>query len=166
MQCIIEKVKLKELKMVNNTMNIQIRKARIDDLEQIDNIEKTLEHRILSYDLLKNTIGKDTYFYFVAIVNNIIVGYISAEILVDHIDILSVAVFKAYTRQNIATMLLNELFKTCSTYNIKNIFLEVRPSNFAAIKLYEKNGFKKISTRKNYYTDTNEDAYIYLTEMV
>ena len=39
--------------------------------------------------------------------------------------------------------------------------LEVRKSNISAQKLYEKNGFKKISVRKNYY-DNIEDAFIYL----
>ena len=45
--------------------------------------------------------------------------------------------------------------------NIQDIFLEVRCNNVSAITFYEKTGFKKISTRKNYYADTSEDAYIY-----
>lgn len=142
-------------------MDIQIRRANTYDLEQIDKIEKTLKHRILSYDLLKSTLDKDTYYYFVAIKNNTMVGYIAAEFLVDHFDILSIAVLNEYRRQNIATELLNNLFDISQTLNISDVFLEVRCNNLAAIRFYEKMKFEKISSRKNYYTDTHEDAYIY-----
>ncbi|WP_428047163.1 ribosomal protein S18-alanine N-acetyltransferase [Candidatus Proelusimicrobium excrementi] len=143
-------------------MNVQIRKANLYDIQQIDIIEQKLDHRILSYNLLSSTVNKDTYYYFVATIDDNIIGYISAEFLVDHIDILSIAVLKEYRRQNVATLLLNELFNVCNVLQVQDIFLEVRCSNTAAIKFYEKMGFKKISTRKNYYTDTCEDAFIYL----
>ena len=47
---------------------------------------------------------------------------------------------------------------------IKEMFLEVRPSNAEAISLYLKKGFEKIGSRKNYYRseDGREDADIYL----
>lgn len=48
-------------------------------------------------------------------------------------------------------MFLEELFKVASGKGAKSIFLEVRPSNKAAIKLYEKLGFSEIGVRKNYY---------------
>jgi ribosomal protein S18 acetylase RimI-like enzyme len=38
--------------------------------------------------------------------------------------------------------------------------LEVRPSNLAALKLYERLGFREIGRRKGYYTDTREDALL------
>ena len=43
---------------------------------------------------------------------------------------------------------------------IGQCFLEVRPSNTAAIAIYEHNGFKMIQRRKKYYRD-GEDALIY-----
>jgi ribosomal-protein-alanine N-acetyltransferase len=41
---------------------------------------------------------------------------------------------------------------------VKEVFLEVRESNFPAIKLYYKLGFKEIGRRKGYYK--GEDALI------
>lgn len=160
MQCITEKAKPKELRMANN-MDIQIKRASLEDVLEISNIETSLEHRILSYDTLSSTLNKETYYYFVAKVADKIIGYISAELLVDHFDILAIAVLDDYRRQNVATMLLNRLLDICKELNIENVFLEVRCNNLSAIKFYEKTGFEKISTRKNYYKDTNEDAYIY-----
>ena len=144
-------------------MNIQINRVCV--IEQIEEIEKTLEHRILSSNILNDTLKKDNYYYFVATIENVPVGYIAAEYLVDHFDLLSIAVLEKHRRKNIATLLLNELFSICSSLNVHDIFLEVRLSNLSAINFYERVGFEKISCRKNYYTDTNEDALIYLKKV-
>ena len=42
----------------------------------------------------------------------------------------------------------------------KNIFLEVRQNNVSAIKLYENTGFKLVNIRKDYYSDTHENALV------
>jgi ribosomal-protein-alanine N-acetyltransferase len=44
----------------------------------------------------------------------------------------------------------------------QTVFLEVRPSNKAAIALYESEGFVEIGTRKDYYSSAGdkEDALI------
>jgi ribosomal-protein-alanine N-acetyltransferase len=39
-------------------------------------------------------------------------------------------------------------------------FLEVRPSNAQALKLYESLGFQVIGRRTGYYFDTGEDALV------
>ena len=142
-------------------MNIQVERASLNDIKQINAIELSLEHRILSFDTLNSTLNKESYYYFVAKINDVIIGYIAAELLVDHFDILAIAVLKEYRRQNIATLLINNLIGICQEKDIQDIFLEVRCNNLCAIKFYEKIRFEKISIRKNYYTDTNEDAYIY-----
>ncbi len=146
-------------------MNMTIERASSQDLDNIINIEYNLEHSILSPILLSSSLNKDTYYYFVAKLDNTIVGYLAAELLVDHFDLLAIAVLKDFRRQNIATLLLNKLFAICNDLNISDVFLEVRTTNLSAINFYEKMGFKVISTRKNYYTDTNEDAYIYKKEV-
>lgn len=146
---------------MENNLNIQIRRANISDIEQINRIEDCLEHRIISHNILSSTLDKDNYYYFIAIIDNNIVGYISTEFLVDHFDILAIAVLENYRRRNIGSILLNHVIAVCKELNINDIFLEVRCNNISAIKFYEKIGFHKISTRKNYYKDTNEDAYIY-----
>jgi len=46
----------------------------------------------------------------------------------------------------------------------EKIFLEVRQSHGDTIRFYEKNGFRTLSLRKNYYRDTNENAVIMVYE--
>jgi ribosomal-protein-alanine N-acetyltransferase len=43
---------------------------------------------------------------------------------------------------------------------IVKLSLEVRVSNEAAIKLYEKFGFQKVGTRPNFYREPRENAHI------
>ena len=50
---------------------------------------------------------------------------------------------------------------------VTEIFLEVRPSNAAAIKLYRKKGFHQIASRPSYYqaTDGREDAAVFARKL-
>ena len=47
-----------------------------------------------------------------------------------------------------------------SEHGITRIVLEVRSSNVAAIRLYEKMGFVKLGVRRNFYQFPEEDADI------
>ena len=147
--------------------NISIKKADITHLEQIEAIEKTLEHRNLSYDSIKKDLENENTYYLIAIDNttNNIVGYIGCELLVDHADITAVATDKDYLKQGIASTLLNTLEKELQEKQIESIFLEVRTSNIPAINLYTKLNYNKISTRAKYY-DNLEDANIMKKDLI
>ncbi len=68
-------------------------------------------------------------------------------------DLVNVLVAHSYRNMGIATNLIKEMFDDCKKMELKSLFLEVRASNYPAINLYEKNGFKEISKRLNYYKD-------------
>lgn len=142
-------------------MNIQYTKATINDLDGILEIEKKLNHRNLSDDCIKNDLSSESCYYISAKLDNKIIGYIGLELLVDHADITIVAVDINYRKKQIATNLIQEALRICSSLKLDNIFLEVRSSNIGAISLYEKVGFQRISKREKYYIDNLEDALIY-----
>lgn len=105
--------------------------------------------------------SNDSYsFYLYCNENSKIVGYIILYDSLDSLEIMKIAVNKSFRNKNIATNLIEEAIKSSSS----NILLEVRESNIAAINFYIKNGFKKISIRKNYYRSNNENAVIMLFE--
>ncbi len=93
-----------------------------------------------------------------------VVGHIGITFAADTADITTVAVLPDFRRRGIAAMLLDTALDFCKSNGIRELFLEVRQSNTAAISLYEKNGFEKISVRKNYYKQPCEDAVIYRKE--
>lgn len=75
-------------------------------------------------------------------------------------ELLNIAVAKAQRRQGIGDMLMRHLIGEAEKKNVTDIFLEVRQSNEAAQKLYEKHGFEALGVRKKYYTSPVEDAVV------
>lgn len=147
-------------------MNYNIRKANINDVKDILNLQKKHEHNLISLSSLNNDLQNSLCIYFVANDNeNNIIGAIGGTALVDHLDISIVVTKKDFLNKGVASSLLTKLINYCKEENVEKIFLEVRNSNLAAINLYEKFNFIKISTRKNYYKDNNEDALIYMLEI-
>lgn len=59
--------------------------------------------------------------------------------------------------------LMNFLLNRAKEADMQDVFLEVRPSNPVAIKLYESLGFVKVGVRKGYYQAAGgrEDALVY-----
>jgi len=56
--------------------------------------------------------------------------------------------------------LMEELENIARAKHAARIFLEVRPSNAAALKMYNKLDYIQTGSRKAYYTDNGEDALI------
>lgn len=73
--------------------------------------------------------------------------------------ILVLAVEKAYRRQGIAQRLLSAFIQKSVLAGVSKISLEVRMSNKIAIRFYEKNRFKIVSTIPAYYKD-GEGAFV------
>jgi len=77
----------------------------------------------------------------------------------DECELLSIAVAGAERGKGLAKMLMEHCHKELAELGAKNFFLEVKENNIAAISLYKKLGYKKISERKGYYAD-GENAVI------
>ena len=87
-----------------------------------------------------------------------LVACIGADIFTDAAEVVSFAVDPDCRRQGIGTKIFSALIEAVLKRDATLIILEVRPSNTAAIKLYEKFGFQIVDREENYYLD--EDAWI------
>ena len=94
---------------------------------------------------------------YVALNGDIAVGYAAVYCVCGEADIARVAVLPEYRRRGIATQLL---LKSFEDNKAECVFLDVRESNTAAIKLYGSIGFEQIGIRKNYYSDPTENAIL------
>jgi len=92
----------------------------------------------------------------------VIRGYAILMPAVDEAELLSIGVTAALQRKGLGRMILNEMLQKARSMNIKRVFLEVRPSNIAAIALYKRSGFELIGVRRGYYQNANgsEDALV------
>ncbi len=87
-------------------------------------------------------------------------GYVIYWVIADEMHILNLAVHPAQRRRGIARALLTAALTRSHDQGAAVVWLEVRPSNTAALALYHSFGFEEIGVRPGYYTDNGEDALI------
>jgi len=102
--------------------------------------------------------------YIVARVGGQVVAYAGMWMMVDEAHVTTFAVHPRWRRQRIGERLLLTLLDLARGRRAREATLEVRLSNLAARRLYEKYGFRPVGLRPRYYSDDNEDALIMTTE--
>lgn len=80
------------------------------------------------------------------------------RVAADEGELFQIGTLTGFRGRGIAEKLLGELLEKMREKGASVCFLEVRSRNSAAISLYEKIGYERVSVRKNYYPD--DDAII------
>jgi ribosomal-protein-alanine N-acetyltransferase len=102
--------------------------------------------------------------YLVARADDAIIAFAGTWLLVDEAHIVTFAVHPDWRRRGVGERLLIALLDAALARGAREATLEVRLSNVAARRLYEKYGFRPVGLRPRYYTDNGEDALIMTTE--
>lgn len=91
-----------------------------------------------------------------------VIGYGVMQIGADEAHILNLCIDQPFQRQGFARLLLEHLIQQAGVHRAHIVFLEVRPSNHRAVKLYQLSGFNEIGLRKGYYDSHQgrEDALV------
>ena len=89
-----------------------------------------------------------------------LIAFLGFHQVLDEIEITNIATLPDYKRQGVAEKMFKRLFEHALQEKVEQIFLEVRASNLAARRLYEKMHFEVIGERKHYYHSPMEDAII------
>lgn len=140
-----------------------IRRATLSDAIDIYNIELACFTNNYSLDTIQSDLENDKVMIFVYENNGNIVGYISIYYFLDEANLQKIAVLESFRRKGVATQLIAFAEKELKSKNIATFYLEVNEHNLIAINVYEKLGFEKISTRKNYY---GSDAAVILQKII
>ena len=88
-------------------------------------------------------------------------GYIVYWMVAEEMHILNLAVHPTQRRRGIARALVTAALEQARSQGAGVAWLEVRPSNAAALALYQSFGFEEIGVRPGYYSDNREDALLY-----
>ena len=96
--------------------------------------------------------------------NQRIVGLAGLWIMAEEAHLTTIGVREAYRRQGIAELLLIAALDLALMLSAQVVTLEVRASNHAAQKLYQKCGFQRVGLRRAYYSDNREDAVVMSTD--
>ncbi len=92
----------------------------------------------------------------------VLVGYSILSVAAGEAHILNLCVDPNARALGYGDRLLEEILIRAKAVSVKQVFLEVRPSNLHAVSLYRKKGFRQIAERPAYYQahDGREDAAV------
>lgn len=96
-----------------------------------------------------------------------LVGYGVMSVLAGECHILNVCIRPALQKRGYGRQLMQHLLGLAREYGASLALLEVRPSNVAAIRMYESMGFSEVGVRKAYYPAAHgrEDGLILALEL-
>src|SRR5882757_6169434 len=92
--------------------------------------------------------------------NREVVGVLQWRLVEPEAEILDLAVAQAHRREGHAKFLLERFLQLAAKNGVREVFLEVRESNAAAIALYTNFGFSQSGRRPNYYSRPTEAALL------
>ena len=150
-----------------STAPVVIQDMTLDDVDGVQVVERASfplpwPANAFRHELTQNTNAR----YVVARDGERIVAYAGLWLMVDEAHITTFAVLPEVRRRRIGERLLQRLFEIAHEMKAEWLTLEVRASNLAAQRLYEKYGFRRAGVRRRYYSDNNEDALIMWTERI
>ena len=147
-------------KLTTKLISTSFKKLTLNEIDVVTELESETSENHWTKQQLSESISNPNNLSQILIVKSKIVGYIIAMPSVDSADILNLSVHKDFKRKGYGSSLINHLLSELKKRQIKNLFLEVRMGNFAAISLYLSLGFKEVSIRKNYYTKNSNELSI------
>jgi ribosomal-protein-alanine N-acetyltransferase len=89
-----------------------------------------------------------------------ILGYCVFELVVDEMHIHNLAVRPPHRGKGLGRFLLRLGLELGARGGAREVYLEVRQSNWAALQLYRSFGFETVSLRRDYYDRPREDALV------
>ncbi|MGN0268272.1 MAG: ribosomal protein S18-alanine N-acetyltransferase [Lachnospiraceae bacterium] len=141
-------------------MNITIRIMNSEDIAAVAELERELFSDAWNERSLENTLFYRQETSFAAELDGQVTGYLFFMAAADEGELLRIGVSPACRRLGIGQALIEQMNDYARDNGIGSIWLEVRESNEAARRLYEKSGFVIQGYRKRYYHNPDEDAAI------
>ena len=137
---------------------VPMRRKHLDEVLRIERNEyvQPWTTTLFNSELAQRTTRR----YTVATIDGVVVGYAGLMLVEDQGHVNTLTVDGSLHRCGVGTLLLLDLARTAVGTGAKHLTLEVRAHNEPAKALYMKFGFAPIGIRKNYYSETNEDAIV------
>jgi len=140
---------------------VSIRAMRPEDLALVSDIERRSYEFPWSHGVFRDCLLAG-YQCIVLERDGDVSGYGILSVAAGEAHILNLCVESAYRSHGYGERLLDEILFRARTSSVREIFLEVRPSNENAMALYRKKGFHQVANRPAYYqaNEGREDAAV------
>jgi ribosomal-protein-alanine N-acetyltransferase len=146
-------------------VEVDVTKMRRRHLRKVLTIETRVYPRPWSASLFLSELAqRSTRSYIVARYEGEVVGYAGMMFTGLEAHITNIAVDPTFHGRKVGSRLLLTLITEAIARGAETVSLEVRVSNLAAQAMYEKFGFAVVGTRKGYYIETKEDAFVMVAE--
>lgn len=143
-----------------NEGQVSFRSMEAADTDVAAALEAAFLQEAWSQEAYADALANENACYLVAECGGRIVGCCGLWQSFSDADICNVVVDAGYRRQGIAEGMLKALMEAGRQRGVACFTLEVRRSNTAAVRLYEKLGFVTEGVRKRFYQNPPEDALI------
>ena len=144
-----------------------VREMNYDDLSMVSDIERRSYEFPWSHGVFRDCLLAG-YQCIALNREDRVAGYAILSVAAGEAHILNLCVDPEIRALGYGERLLDELLYRARAASVREIFLEVRPSNETAIALYLKKGFHQIAARPAYYqaNEGREDAAVYAKKLV
>lgn len=140
--------------------SILIRRMNFLDIDGVLKVEQQSFLTPWSREGFVNEMSNELSYYLVLVEDGNIIGYAGMWLIVDEAHVTNVAILPRYRGKKLGEKIMAALLEHAKGRGAVRMTLEVRASNRVAQGLYSKFGFTPQGRRRNYYTDTKEDAII------
>jgi ribosomal-protein-alanine N-acetyltransferase len=144
-------------------MERNLRRARAEDLPRVMAIaaecSTAAQWSCEQYERLLTAESREASVFLVITNEEGVSGFLVGRLAADEWEISNIAIEPGRQRTGLGSALLREFLKLARE-QARTVFLEVRASNLAARKLYQKLDFREIGRRKSYYHNPQEDAIL------
>ena len=140
---------------------VVIRSMRSSDIAEVVTIERASYQFPWSEGIFRDCL-RVGYVCRVISVSRQVMAYGVMSLGAGEAHILNLCVGETYRCRGVGRRLLSSLIERAAAAGMADAFLEVRPSNTAAIRLYLALGFEQVGMRRGYYQASNgrEDAAV------
>ena len=146
-------------------MDVIIEKMNEGDLIEVVDMEKEVFADPWPLGAFKYDLQNNFALVLVARLDGRVAGYANVYIIEEEVQIGNIAVAPDYRQRGIGSRIIDYVIAEATRRKSGYICLEVRQSNEAAQKLYQKFGFEITGRRKLYYRHPKEDALVMVREM-
>lgn len=126
-----------------------INNINIGSLKEFNELGLLVNSNFLNIYKLEDILSNEYDYLYGYYLDDKLVAFIHVNKLYEVMDIVNVVVNPFYRKRGIATKLID--YAMSQFDDLKSIMLEVNENNSNAISLYNKNNFKVINKRNNYY---------------
>ena len=139
----------------------RVRPLALADLDAVDAIERDLYEFPWTVGNFRDSVAAGYSCWALHGVDGLM-GYAVMMLGANEAHLLNLSIAAPCQRRGLASRLLEHLLRVGRDYGARVLFLEVRPSNLAARRLYAGYGFQQAGTRRGYYParDGREDALL------